>query len=210
MESNVATSWAERKKEALRAEIIDAAFAEFAERGYHQTGIADIARRLGIGHGTFYNHFSNKREILEHVVDEVVDKITGALEAENAPEAATTLEEYREQANRIAAALTAIIDADPRVARMLLLEATSIDSEMTARLLGLLEEGGRISTGYLRNGVDRGFLRGDLDVEVTADAVVGMILAAALRSLRTPLDLEDRVRFNEGIIRLLVDGIAAR
>jgi AcrR family transcriptional regulator len=210
MEPNVATSWAERKKEALRTEIVDAAFDEFAERGYHQTGIADIAKRLGIGHGTFYNHFSNKREILEHVVDEVVEKITAALEAENAPEAATTLEEYREQSHRIAAALTAIIEADPRVARMLLLEATSIDPEMTARLLGLLEEGGRVSAGYLQNGVDRGFLRSDLDVEVTADAIVGMILAAALRSLRTPLDLEDRRRFDEGIIRLLTDGIAAR
>jgi AcrR family transcriptional regulator len=210
MESNVSTSWAERKREALRAEIIDAAFAEFAERGYHQTGIADIAKRLGIGHGTFYNHFANKREILEHVVDDVVERITGALEAENAPAAVTTLDEYREQAYRIAAALTAIVEADPRVARMLLLEATSIDAEMTARLLGLLADGGRISAAYLRNGVDKGFLRSDLDIDATANAVVGMILAAALRSLRTPLDLEDRRRFDEGIIRLLIDGIAAR
>jgi AcrR family transcriptional regulator len=209
MESNVTISWAERKREALRAEIIDAAFAEFAERGYHQTGIADIAKRLGIGHGTFYNHFANKREILEHVVDDVVERITGALEAENAPEAVTDLDEYRDQAHRIAAALTAIIEADPRVARMLLLEATSIDAEMTARLLGLLDEGGRISAAYLRNGVERGFLRADLDVEATADAIVGMILAAALRSLRTPLDLEDRRRFDDSIIRLLIDGIAA-
>jgi hypothetical protein len=93
---------------------------------------------------------------------------------------------------------------------MLLLEATSIDAEMTARLLGLLQEGGRISAQYLANGVERGYLREDLDVEVTAEAVVGMILAAALRSLRTPLDLEDRRRFNEGVIRLLTEGIAAR
>lgn len=210
MESNVAPSWAERKKEALRAEIIDAAFAEFAERGYHQTGIADIAKRLGIGHGTFYNHFANKREILEHVVDDVVERITGALEAENAPEAVTTLDEYREQAHRIAAALTAIVEADPRVARMLLLEATSIDAEMTSRLLGLLEEAGRISAAYLQNGVDQGFLRPDLDVEATADAIVGMILGGALRSLRTPLDLDDRRRFDEGLIRLLIEGIAVR
>ena len=37
-----------------------------------------------------------------------------------------------------------------------------------------------------------------------------MILGGALRSLRTPLDLDDRRRFDEGIIRLLTDGIAAR
>ena len=35
-------SRAERNRLQLRADIIQAAFAEFAERGYHQTAIADI------------------------------------------------------------------------------------------------------------------------------------------------------------------------
>ncbi|WP_241199177.1 helix-turn-helix domain-containing protein [Rhodococcus sp. NJ-530] len=42
---------AERKKAELRREIIDASFECFAQRGYHATGIADIATTLGIGHG---------------------------------------------------------------------------------------------------------------------------------------------------------------
>jgi AcrR family transcriptional regulator len=210
MEGQLVRPWAQRRKEALRAEIIDAAFAEFAERGYHQTGIADIAKRLGIGHGTFYNHFRNKRGILEQVVDELVEKIGAALAAENAPDAATTLEEYREQAHRIAEALTAILEADPRVARMLLLEATSIDAEMTARMMRLVDDAAKVAAAYLENGVRRGFLRSDLDVATTAEAIVGMNVAGALRSFRSPLDLEDRRRFDEGIIRLLTDGIAAR
>ena len=39
-----------------------------------RTAIADIAKRLGIGHGTFYRHFKNKRDILDHVIDEVYEK----------------------------------------------------------------------------------------------------------------------------------------
>src|SRR5581483_1391867 len=53
----VTMSLAERRKAELRREIIDAAFTCFAENGYHATGIADIAARLGIGHGTFYRYF---------------------------------------------------------------------------------------------------------------------------------------------------------
>jgi AcrR family transcriptional regulator len=139
------TTRADRKRAELRAEIVDAAFAEFAERGYHQTGIADIARRVGIGHGTAYLHFKNKRDIVDHVVDELVGRVMETLAAENSPEAATTLAEYREQSMRIARALGEILMDDPRATRMLLLEATSVDAEMTERfgeaVVALLVEG---------------------------------------------------------------------
>ena len=51
--------------------------ASMRDLGYSlETAIADIAKRLGIGHGTFYRHFANKRDILEHVIDDVTKKIT--------------------------------------------------------------------------------------------------------------------------------------
>ena len=62
-------SRAERNRLQLRADILQAAFIEFSDRGYHQTAIADIAQRLGIGHGTFYRYFDNKRDIFEKAKD---------------------------------------------------------------------------------------------------------------------------------------------
>jgi AcrR family transcriptional regulator len=194
---------------AMRAEIVDAAFAEFSERGYHQTGIADIARRLEIGHGTFYRYFKNKRDILNHVVDDLVAHLTSALAAENAPGVPTNLEEYREQAHRIADAVGAIFEADPRIARMLLFESTSIDPELTDRVLGIFDLAGQVGVVYLRNGVEHGFLRADLDVESTADAITGMMLATAIRTLRTDVDTRARERMQEAVIRLLTDGARA-
>jgi AcrR family transcriptional regulator len=194
---------------AMRAEIIDAAFAEFAERGYHQTAISDIAGRLAIGHGTFYRYFKNKRDILEHVVDDLVARVTRELSAENAPDVPTTLEEYREQAQRIADAVSAIFDADPRIARMLLFESTSIDPELTDRLLGVFDLSSQIAAAYLANGVKQGFLRADLDIEYTADAITGMTLATAIRALRSQLDGTERRRLQDAVIRLLVDGARA-
>src|ERR1041384_7850659 len=120
-------SRAERKKQELRREIIDAAFDCFAERGYHATGIADIAARLGIGHGTFYRYFENKRDIVEHVIDDLIERILGAPTNENAPDAVDTLEDYRIQSARIADRLDQIFAEDPRIPRMLMLDAPGID-----------------------------------------------------------------------------------
>ena len=36
----------------------------FAERGYEQTTVADIARRAGLTPRTFFRHYSDKREVL--------------------------------------------------------------------------------------------------------------------------------------------------
>ncbi|WP_278259202.1 TetR/AcrR family transcriptional regulator [Nocardioides convexus] len=107
----------ERRKAETRAEIIEAAFTCFAEQGYHATGIADIAARLGIGHGTFYRYFQNKRDIVEHVVDDLIGRIVEALGADNAPDAVSTLEDYRAQTERIGTALSRIFSDDPRMAQ---------------------------------------------------------------------------------------------
>lgn len=207
MSSEPPLSRAERHRQQLRADIIQAAFAEFSARGYHQTGIADIAKRLGIGHGTFYRYFQNKRDILEHVINDVSARIMAILTAENAPTAAGNLSEYREQCRRIAERLAEIMTENPALLRMVVFEATSIDPQMTERMLTLFDWGGRITAGYMENGVRLGFFRADLDAEATGHAIMGMLLAAVLRFMRDPEDKRDQQRLIEAIMRLLVDGV---
>ena len=199
-------SRAERKKQELRREIIDAAFDCFAERGYHATGIADVATRLGIGHGTFYRYFENKRDIVDHVIDDLVGRITGALTAENAPDAVSTLDAYRAQSARIGESLARIFGEDPRVARLLLFEAPGIDRAMAERILDLFDVAATLTAAYLSHGVELGYLRADLDVGNTARAINGMILGSAVSSLRTP-EPEHQRRLSEAVRRLMYDGI---
>ncbi|MBF6463922.1 TetR/AcrR family transcriptional regulator [Nocardia beijingensis] len=197
---------AERRKAELRQEIIDTAFACFAEKGYHATGIADIAGQLGIGHGTFYRYFSNKRDIIDHVIDDLAARIIAALGTENAPDAAATLDEYRAQIDRIGVALTEILLADRRVAQLLLFHATGIDDELTQRLYGLLDTADALTAGYLDHGVEQGYLRADLDTSNTARAVTGMLIGGIVYALREP-DEAAITALNEAIRRLLVDGV---
>ncbi|WGX98639.1 TetR/AcrR family transcriptional regulator [Nocardioides sp. L-11A] len=197
-----------RRKAETRREIIDAAFTCFAEQGYHATGIADIAARLGIGHGTFYRYFENKRDIVEHVIDDLIGRIVDALGAENAPEAVTTLEGYRAQTERIGAALARIFSDDPRVAQ-LLLSAAGIDDAMRERMLDLFAMTTLLTAAYLEHGVRLGYLRADLDVEPTAQAINGMILGSVLAGLRDPAP-ERQARLSAAIRAVMYDGIAAR
>ena len=209
MNENKPASRAERQKIQLRTEIIETAFTEFSERGYHQTAISDIAKRLGIGHGTFYRHFKNKRDILEHVIDDVSKKIAGALVNENAPAAMNTLEDYREQCQRIGKQLTKIVLENPNMARLILLEATSIDPEMTQRIMGFFDWAAQLVSAYMENGVKLGIFRKDLDAEATGHVIVGLLVTSALRFLRSPDDKAMQKRMADAVLRLLVDGIGA-
>lgn len=50
-------------KKDKKAFIAEAAFDLFAERGYKNTKIIDIAKRAGIGKGTIYEYYDSKEDI---------------------------------------------------------------------------------------------------------------------------------------------------
>jgi AcrR family transcriptional regulator len=53
----------EQKKLETRKAILDAAVKLFAEKGFDQTSIEDIATEAGIGKTTIYGYFPNKNDI---------------------------------------------------------------------------------------------------------------------------------------------------
>ncbi|BEE06363.1 TetR/AcrR family transcriptional regulator [Aeromonas sp. S11(2024)] len=50
--------------EQRRELIIQAALGCFIERGFHQTGMRDIATAAGVSLGNLYNHFARKEELI--------------------------------------------------------------------------------------------------------------------------------------------------
>ncbi len=57
----------EQKYRERQRQVIDAAAAVFAEKGYHGASTKDIAQRLGIRQGSLYYYFSSKQEALAEV-----------------------------------------------------------------------------------------------------------------------------------------------
>ena len=56
-----------------RTLITDAAVDVFAEKGFHQARVSDIARRAGVADGTIYLYFKNKEDLLLSVFEEKMD-----------------------------------------------------------------------------------------------------------------------------------------
>src|ERR1041385_6860460 len=71
---------ARRKPESL-AKLKKAARKLFVERGYHATRPQDIAREAGLGHGTFYLHFPDKRACFLAFVEEAREELDAFVQA---------------------------------------------------------------------------------------------------------------------------------
>ncbi len=70
-----------RRKDARPAEILDAAFHEFADKGFRATRLEDVAARAGVVKGTIYLYYANKTALFEAAVRSrmlpVVDQVQG-------------------------------------------------------------------------------------------------------------------------------------
>lgn len=113
---------ARRKPESL-SKIKSAARKLFVERGYDATRPQDIAREAGLGHGTFYLHYPDKRACFFAFVEEAREEMDVYLRDVRQP--GQTLEQV------IAATLNAIYDysdTHPGVLRAAMIDATVIDA----------------------------------------------------------------------------------
>jgi len=57
--------------EERKQKIVDAAKKLFSEKGYSATGLREIAESAGVSTGNIYNHFKNKKEIFNCILDPV-------------------------------------------------------------------------------------------------------------------------------------------
>jgi AcrR family transcriptional regulator len=127
-----------------RGRLTRAALELYAECGYEQTTVVDIAQRAGVTERTFFRHFADKREVLfdgsaalqQLVVDAIaaapasvapIDVVAGAFEA-----AAPVLEERRE----FAAQRSATIAANPSLQERELLKLATLGAAAADALRG--------------------------------------------------------------------------
>src|SRR5690348_5757348 len=113
---------ARRKPESL-SKIKSAARKLFVERGYDATRPQDVAREAGLGHGTFYLHYPDKRSCFLAFVEEARQELEEYLRLARRPD--QSLEDA------ITATLNAIrdySDAHPGALRAALTDASVIDA----------------------------------------------------------------------------------
>lgn len=68
-----------RRPRDRRQQILAAAAAQFRQRGYHGTGIADLADAVGVrSSAALYRHFPTKQDILRATLEDAAEQMAGA------------------------------------------------------------------------------------------------------------------------------------
>jgi AcrR family transcriptional regulator len=202
-----ATRW-RRRKEARPAEILDAALASFAERGFAATRLDDVAKRAGITKGTLYLYFPNKEELFKAVVRQaIVASIARgeALVAESAEPAPVLLERLvREWSELIPTPASAI-------PKLMLAEAGNFPELARFYLDEVISRGRELIRGVIRKGIERGEFRA-VDLETGAYCVMApLVLAMQWRHSFAPHDREalDATALADAHLQLLLHGLDA-
>ena len=73
-----------------RGRLAKAAMALYAEQGFDETTVAEIAARAGLTERTFFRHFADKREVLFYGMEMLRDRLARAVA--DAPPAATAMD----------------------------------------------------------------------------------------------------------------------
>lgn len=154
---------------ARRADILAAAACVFAERGYERTTTAAICRAAGIGSGTLFHYFPDKRSIFHALF---------------ADDLATTEDLIRDlDASDPLAAIFAIVDhrvadaGDPIVPGLLVAAIGQAGND--AEFAALLEEDERLlvnaTARLVRAAQTRGMVDSELDPTTAARWIVALI-----------------------------------
>ena len=75
------TGLRERKKLRTRRLIADTAARLFAERGYEQVAVSDVAREADVAEQTVYNYFPSKERLVTDRDQQLEERLTGLIRA---------------------------------------------------------------------------------------------------------------------------------
>ena len=68
----------DRGRRTQRA-LLDAAAAEFGEKGFHDSSIVSITARAGVALGTFYTYFDSKEALFRALVGDISDQVRASV-----------------------------------------------------------------------------------------------------------------------------------
>jgi AcrR family transcriptional regulator len=178
-----------RKPESL-AKIKKAARKLFVERGYHATRPQDIAREAGLGHGTFYLHYPDKRACFLAFVEDARTELDEHVRPRVKP--GLSIEQT------IAAMLNAVFDygeTHPGVLGAAMTDESVIDAE-GVQADPLLIRWGRGWAEIVRTAAAHNVAADVYDVDIIGQAIVGAIHQTsheAARSGRSRRDVVDNL-----------------
>ncbi|MFJ8080614.1 TetR/AcrR family transcriptional regulator [Streptomyces sp. NPDC096205] len=179
MESSSAASGASTRREATRQKLYEAAVTLIAEQGFSATTVDEIAERAGVAKGTVYYNFASKSVLFEELLRHGVGLLTASLREA----AERTAREGGGAVDALDAMIRAglvFIERYPSFTQLYVAELWRTNRAWQSTLMVVRQEAVAVVEGVLRQGVANGELSEEIDIQLSAAALVGMVLVAAL------------------------------
>ncbi|MZE79471.1 TetR/AcrR family transcriptional regulator [Streptomyces xinghaiensis] len=167
------------RRRATRTKLYEAAVTLIAEQGFSATTVEEIAERAGVAKGTVYYNFASKTELFEELLRHGVGMLTASLQRA-ADETAERGGSRVDALDAMVRAGLAFIDRYPAFTQLYVAELWRTNRAWQDTLLVLRQQAVAVVETVIREAVERGEVSGEIDVQLTAAALVGMVLVAAL------------------------------
>lgn len=193
----------ERKqlRELKREAVLLAAAQEFNARGYHNTTLDEIAKRLNVTKPTIYYYVTNKDEILTEIFRAGCGALADAADDVDASDL-SGLDKLAEFMRRYAVLMTTDF-----VKNVALLEDTCLGPEMRAEIREIKSAIDRRFRDFVEEGIEDGAIA-KCDPKMAAFTIAGALNGIA--RWYQPGGPLDPTEVAETTIRLLVEGLRVR
>lgn len=160
------------RSEAKRARIVEVATQHFAEHGYHDARVGDIAAGLGIAKGSIFQHFGSKDGLFFEVYKRAVRSFAKYLDAPGEVRAQGFFAVLRYWL----ACTEHLVHEDWIPYRISLLGNYGTDLVLKREINRfLIAEDPYGTVSFVRFGLERGELRDDLDIEMMVSIIDWML-----------------------------------
>lgn len=162
--------------------VFQAAVDEFASKGYRSASMNSLVKTAGISKGSLFQYFRTKRDLFGGVVDIAASRVKQHLKRVRDK---TADRPFPYRLGKLLGEGFAFIDEHPMLARIYFRLLQTGEAPFGAdRLMQLRREGDEFLAELIRQGIDRGELREDVDIERTA-FLVNSLLESLLRAYYT-------------------------
>ncbi len=192
------------RKEARRNQIIARALEIFARKGFQETTIAEISKASGVSEATVYEYFNSKEELLFAIPEEITRESFAEFK-----KILPYLKGAEQKIRAIVLGYLTLYQENPRYSSLVLLQLKNNKKFQQTRAYELIRGVARLLLDGIREGIEEGVFKKDLDPYLVRSMLLGTIehLCVRWHLLGVPDNL---VAYADPIIDLVMTGIKTR
>lgn len=167
-----------KRDEEKRKNILDSATKVFADKGFADTKIQDIANESGVAHGTIYLYFKSKDDLFTSIFQENLAELISYIGSEIQKETSS-----ESKFRRMISLQLDIIESNPDLTKLILIEFPRTGNFLNSGNIDVLSDYIDLIGNLLDEGIKEGTFSTGIRTEIAATMIYASMQGVATRWL---------------------------